>query len=84
MTMAELLRKLADLIDRSSAPEPLDQEETNVMVPPLQTKIELLKKSVGVDNVYDQDEDENELAILKKNAGIAAQIESSEDNDIVG
>jgi hypothetical protein len=30
------------------------------MVPPLQQKIELLKKNAGLDNVYDQQADEDE------------------------
>ena len=32
-----------------------------VMVPPLQTKLELLKKATGVDNVYDTGDELNEL-----------------------
>lgn len=37
-------------------------------VPPLQTKIELLKKAVDVDSIYDKGGDE--LAQMKKHAGI--------------
>jgi Fic family protein len=77
--IVELLRKLIDLLDSVES-----QSATgNVMVPPLQSKLELLKKSVGVDNVYD-DNDADELTIIRKNAGISAQIEASEDNDITG
>jgi hypothetical protein len=55
-----------------------------VMVPPLQAKLEILKKSEGMPNVYD-DEGDDEVAIIKKNAGLTAvQHEASEDNDIVG
>ena len=58
--------------------------EGDVMVPPLQSKLELLKKSVGVENVYDQD-DTDELTVIKKNAGLTAvQHEASEDNDVTG
>lgn len=41
------------------APEP-ESDETEVMVPPLQQKIELLKKNAGLDNVYDQQADEDD------------------------
>lgn len=34
-------------------PELNDQSESDVMIPPLQQKIELLKKAVDVDNFYD-------------------------------
>jgi hypothetical protein len=61
-----------------------EDDEVDVMVPPLQSKLELLKKSVGVENVYDED-DTDELSVIKKNAGLnAAQHEASEDNDITG
>jgi hypothetical protein len=58
-----------------------------VMVPPLQAKLEILKKSEGMPNVYDEqgDEGNSELAVIKKNAGLtAAQHEASEDNDVLG
>jgi hypothetical protein len=55
-----------------------------VMIPPLQAKLEILKKSEGIPNVYDG-EGTDELAMIKKNAGLsAAQHEASEDNDITG
>lgn len=79
MNTSEMLRKLADIIDRmqgeAGASAPRDQQQVNpnqpaavlvpvdvdhedtadptTMVPPLQQKLELLKKSVGVDNMYD-------------------------------
>lgn len=37
-----------------------DDTEPDVMIPPLQQKIELLKKNAGLDNVYDQQADEDE------------------------
>jgi hypothetical protein len=69
-----------------------DHSDIGTFVPPLQAKLELLKKSVGVDSVYDQtgpDEDltghgadnEDELARMKQMAGIHI---ASEDNDITG
>jgi hypothetical protein len=55
-----------------------------LMVPPLQAKLEILKKSEGIPSIYDQ-QGNNELVAIKKNAGLtAAQHEASEDNDITG
>jgi hypothetical protein len=56
------------------------------MVPPLQAKLEILKKSEGIPNVYDeQGQGNDELAAIRKNAGLtAAQHEASEDNDVLG
>lgn len=54
MRAAEFLRKLADalaVIEDDGQPE--TSAEPGVMVPPLQQKIEILKKSQGIDNVYD-------------------------------
>jgi hypothetical protein len=62
-----------------------DQEvELGVMMPPLQQKLEILKKSAGIDNAFDQGTDE--LDDIKKLTGIKAVIaqEAGEDNDIVG
>lgn len=95
MKAAEILRKLADLIDgqaddagsrpTNSVPhaelEPVevdntDHTETVVMVPPLQQKIELLKKATGVDSQLDGEEEccddqaPDELEVIKQNAGI--------------
>ena len=60
-----------------------DVEVTGVMVPPLQAKLELLKKATGVDNAYDSGD---ELDDIKKLTGIKAVIqhEAGEDNDITG
>lgn len=44
------------------------QTAITTFVPPLQTKIELLKKAVDVDSIYDKGGDE--LAQMKKMAGI--------------
>jgi hypothetical protein len=65
--------------------EPQDEEQPK-MVPPLQAKLEILKKSEGIPNVYDEHGQGNdELAAIKKNAGLtAAQHEALEDNDITG
>jgi hypothetical protein len=51
-----------------------DQPDLKTMVPPLQQKIELLKKSTNVDNAFDQADNstnsDDELARMKKMAGI--------------
>lgn len=59
-------------------------EVSGTMIPPLQQKLEILKKSAGMDNAFDQGSDE--LDDIRKLTGIQAVIqhESSEDNDIVG
>lgn len=100
MRVAELLRKLADVIASAEGATPEqpnkaelvqvdvpnnDESEPGVFVPPLQAKLELLKKSVDVPNVYDKEEGCDELDDIKKNAGIVAtQHIASEDNDITG
>ena len=67
--------------------EHMDTSTGCVMVPPLQQKIELLKKVAGEESIFNQpgDEDvEDELSIIKRNAGIhpiVAHI-ASEDTDI--
>ena len=56
----------------------LAQQPDDVFVPPLQLKIELLKKATGVENIYDDPEEEegegshhyDELEHIKRNAGI--------------
>lgn len=85
MNASELLRKFADLIDQHSddsvSQKPVftpvkvdntDDTEVTTMISPLQQKMELLKKSVGLDNVYDNEDEEetDELEIIKKNAGM--------------
>ena len=64
--------------DGVDAPDNADAgEDDEVMVPPLQLKLELLKRAVGVDNVYDdQRADEvttdDPLSQIRRNAGIDA------------
>jgi hypothetical protein len=60
-------------------------ELTGVMIPPLQQKLEILKKTAGMDNAFDNN-GPDELDDIKKLTGIKAvvQHETSEDNDIVG
>jgi hypothetical protein len=96
MDTAKFLRALADLIDSAqcgtktivSNGAEIHSDETDMMVPPLQQEIELMKKATNVDSVFDKteeveteipekevveigsSEDDNELSILKKNAGL--------------
>jgi hypothetical protein len=104
MNIAEILRSLADIVDRAESPArpdpaiqnpaelsptaagapvdtPCNQDagaEDPVMVPPLQLKTELLKRAVGVDNIFDPgepradeaDASDEEIMMLRKNAGV--------------
>lgn len=111
MKAAEILRKLADVIDQNSgedrpvnsvphaelAPvevDHTDNTETSVQIPPLQAKIELMKKSMGMDNAYDGEEEcgcggdvvDDEVAQMKRHAGIPviAVTELSDDEPFEG
>lgn len=104
MKAAEILRKLADLIDQHSdggnerptnsvphaelAPvevDNTDHTETSVMVPPLQQKIELMKKATGVDSHYDEEEcgcgEPDELEVIKQHAGLAPTVIVTSDDE---
>lgn len=97
MRVDEILYKLADFVraaqgqdeetvDAVQGHDKLAQQPDDIMVPPLQQKIELLKKAVGVENIYDEDqeqkaleekervtptpEEEDELEKIKRAAGI--------------
>jgi hypothetical protein len=108
MNTAAILRALADMIDKHSAPQPQEPQQTtavlapqpqeptpepesNKFFPPLQQKMELLKKAVGVPSEFDNDcgcdddatQEPDEIAIMRKNAGMnpVAVIQSEEDED---
>ena len=100
MKMADILRNLADKLDgieqggeteqpsnmdQTTEPEEQELDDNPVMVPPLQAKLELLKKASGVDNVYGTN-GSDELDDIKKLTGIKAvvQHEAGEDNDVLG
>lgn len=83
MNIAEILRDLADRLeglenDSPETNEPRSEEPPlDTFTPPLQQKLELLKRSVGIDNVFDgtsidktDDHGGQELEIIKKHAGI--------------
>ena len=66
-----------------------DKEPEDLFLPPLQQKQELLKKAVGVENVYDdsrpgkeaEPEQEDALVMLKKAAGINPGVMQELTND---
>ena len=104
MKAAEILRSLIDIIAReeeresqsnqpvviniNNGQEETTSDETGVMVPPLQQKIELMTKSQGIDSVYDDNEDEedepDELDILKRSAGIRNLFDEDDDEPFQG
>ena len=100
MKMADVLRDMADMLEKAqggdehstglekveiNAPE---EEPQGTMIPPLQQKLEILKKSAGMDNAFDAGcgEESDELGDIKKLTGIKAVIghEAGEDNDVLG
>lgn len=110
MKAAEILRKLADVIEQNSQDDrptnsvphaeltavevdDTDNTESSTPIPPLQAKIELLKKSMGMDNAYDGEEacgcnsaEDAELELMKQRAGIpvVAVAEISDDEPTEG
>jgi hypothetical protein len=104
MKMGDILRDLAELLDQQEQgnqelqqepAEPVevdrtadDEVDSGHFIPPLQQKLELLKKAVGVASAYDAPEGEqDELARMRHLSGMAPQAVihvASDDNDIVG
>ena len=113
MNVSDLIAQFADFLSKIEHPEntspnqaeltqvevdrPGDQEESPTMIPPLQQKLELLKKSVGVDSAFDHDPDsstaepettvaDDELNRIKQIAGIGLPTAvvhiAGEDSDI--
>ena len=84
MKIAELFKHMIDLLDQEEQAESqaATSDEPGVMVPPLQQKIEMLKKSQGIENVYDEEPDE--LAHIKRNAGIISVVTAEEDEPFEG
>lgn len=87
MKIAELFKHMIDLLDQEEQAQSQEENtpaELDVMVPPLQQKIEILKKSQGINNVYDQEPEQDELDSLKRNAGIAVITTAEEDEPFEG
>jgi hypothetical protein len=79
MKPSEILRSLADMLDAKAEQQTpvLAKQPDDIFVPPLQLKLELLKKATDVENIYSDEEEEqqaansyDELAMIKRNAGI--------------
>lgn len=65
MRAVEFLRKLADalaVIDNDD--ESTSTPDQGSMVPPLQQKIEILKKSQGIDNIYNTNAGSNDAVTV--------------------
>ena len=80
MKPSEILRSLADMLAAKEQQEQapvLAKQPDDLFVPPLQLKLELLKKATDVENIYADEEEEqqaansyDELDMIKRNAGI--------------
>ena len=66
-----LLKSLDTDADGDHDMDDHDAEDQPVMMTPNQQKLELLKKGVGVESEFDND---NELDAIKKNAGISPAV----------
>jgi hypothetical protein len=81
---------IVDMPEPEHHDNPHAEMSVDSMVPPLQQKMELLKKAVGVDSIFDQDgqPEPDQLDVIKSlagmNPGAAAAFTAGEDNDIVG
>lgn len=62
-----------------SANGDVELDPNSVMVFPLQAKLEILKKSAGINSFYDEETDE--LQDIKKLTGIKAVMQHETDND---
>jgi hypothetical protein len=98
MKMSDILRGLADKLDSIEGGSEVETKTTgltpvgdvpegdtdsNTFVPPLQAKLEILKKSEGIPNVYGDKESVDEIDVIKKNAGISIiQHEASDDEPL--
>ena len=97
MKIDEILNKLAALTKNVQAYQQRTKDSTeeladrpdDLFMPPLQLKLELLKKGVGVKSVYDEETEAEaadkhsfgELELMKKRAGIAAVINDEAASD---
>lgn len=90
MRIGDIIHKIAEIVDAVENPNgpdttSNDKEPEDLFVPPLQQKMELLKKAVGVENIYDDGrpgdqgnenvnaptpEEEEALAKLMQRAGV--------------
>ena len=70
-------------VDTGAEKAGADDVEVGKFMPPLQTKIELLKKTAGLESEFD---DKDELGQIKQLSGINPVVlhVASEDNDVLG
>ena len=66
-----------DGVNSANGNDELDMDP--IMLPPLQAKLEILKKSAGIDSFYDEEKDE--LEDIKKLTGIKAVMQHETDDD---
>jgi hypothetical protein len=99
MKLSDILRGVADRMDSEpsadvcSAVSPTNTAEpegtpTDKFLPPLQLKLELLKKASGVKSVYDEENDDQEeynkmVQELRKNAGLSPIMSELQDDDLL-
>jgi hypothetical protein len=67
-------------MDAVALPEPADSNDAT-MVPPLQAKLEILKKSEGLPNVYDDNDNDDQLHSLRRHAGITVAQSLAADDE---
>ena len=64
MRIGDIIHKIAEIVDMVNDPDnnanSNDKEPEDLFVPPLQQKLEILKKSAGLDNVFDQEAADDE------------------------
>jgi hypothetical protein len=86
MTVAEIIRQLMDKLeginpssDTDDVAQQVDHETSKqtMMIPPLQVKLELLKKAVGVPSVYDNEQGAKECGCME-DCGCGAEESNSE------
>lgn len=79
------------VVSPATPEEPAEQPD-DVMVPPLQLELELLKKSAGVQNIHDEEEDEEDapahaypdlLKQIKQNAGLSSNVNNEINNALI-
>ena len=86
MKMSDILRHVADQMDHADHDEddstvPTEHDNPTTMVPPLQQKMNILKKAAGEDSYVDarekltHDGEHDELDDIKKIAGLTVMID---------
>lgn len=80
---------VAEPVQMSEPDSDLAQQPDDIFVPPLQLKLELLKKATGVENIYDTEEEEegeqhsypNMMTQIRRNAGLNPAVVSELGDD---